>query len=67
MGLLSPGEALSPIWFKIREELEKRLKDVRSKLENPQLDHEQTQTIRGRILELKSMLDFAKEDPDVTD
>lgn len=61
---LSPAEASSPAWFKISAVLAKRLKSAQSKLEG-NLTFDETNRVRGQILELKYLLKLSEEDPDV--
>lgn len=67
MGFLSSGESLHAVWQKVRTHAEERLQNARLKLEAPTLSHEQSGVLRGRILELKHLLNADKDDPEIKD
>jgi hypothetical protein len=51
--------------MKIRDALETRLIEARAQLENPATTEKQTEIARGRILELKKILAFGKDEPEM--
>lgn len=59
---LSPIEMETPVWHKIRVELEQRLETLR-KENDGSLSHDETQKIRGRIAEVKTILSWATTPP----
>lgn len=48
-------DLLNPVWIRIRDHYIKRLADLRAKNDN-RLDADETARLRGRILEVKSIL-----------
>ena len=63
---LSPHEFQSPLWVKLEEHCEERLRKHRIKLES-RLDELETSRLRGQIAEIKSFLEMAKPSRQETD
>lgn len=61
---LTPVEVANPLWFKIKGILEARLKSARGKLE-ANLGLDETNRVRGEIIELKALLKIEEANPDV--
>lgn len=64
MGFLSSGERLSPIWVKFRTHCEERLESARRQLES-NLTLDETNRVRGRIIELRAILKADQDDPQI--
>lgn len=58
--ILNQADIRSPMWVKMKKHLEDRLADHRRTLDND-LDERVTTRTRGRILELKYLLDLGQE------
>jgi len=63
---LSPHEFQSPLWVKLEEYCEEKLRKHRIRLES-RLDELETARLRGQIAELKSFLEMAKPSKQETD
>lgn len=61
---LTPAEAANPLWAKIKWILEARLKSARGRLE-ANLGLDETNRVRGEIIELKALLKLDEANPDV--
>lgn len=59
---LTEGEKQTPFWFKLKKHLQEELESSRSKLESPQITHDQSLLLRGEILRLRKLLDMEKQD-----
>lgn len=62
--LLSAFDRISPVWTAIDKHLNERIEVLRSKNDGD-LDQIETAKIRGRIAELRAMLDLGKEPIDI--
>lgn len=61
---LTPGEKNSALWKKLHEHLEERLEKARLQLESS-LSIDETNRVRGKILELKAFLQLGDDKPTV--
>lgn len=59
---LTAGERQSPLWLKLKDHLEARLRMARGKLEGDQPETS-TANWRGRVAELKGLLALGDEPP----
>ena len=64
MGFLTTGERVSAAWMAIRTRCETRLEQTRLKLEG-NLGIDETNRLRGRILELRALLAADKDSPEM--
>jgi hypothetical protein len=60
--VLEPGDRANPLWPRIERHLQQRLVNLRAQLEGPK-DIDETNRLRGRIAEVKALLDCAKDKP----
>lgn len=58
--LLTVGDRLSPLWAKVSKHLEARLHSLRCQNDGDK-NTEETAKLRGRIAEIKALLDHGKE------
>lgn len=63
--VLTDGERISPLWIKIRTELEEKLNNLRSKNDNENLTERETAALRGRINCYKSILGLGNDTPPI--
>jgi len=63
---LTEDQKHSAMWMAIEAELNERLNDLRKQNDGDRT-HEETAKLRGRIEEVKRMLDWAKPDPIIQD
>ena len=63
---LTDAEKVSPLWIKIKEHVEQRIKDHRASNDKTQ-PVEATEKLRGRIEELKDLLKLEKERPQINE
>lgn len=61
--VLSDGERINPLWFKLKERLETMLADRRKRNDSPKLDPTQTAALRGEINLLKAILAYGDAPP----
>lgn len=61
---LTPSERVNPIWIKISNMLKERLAKARV-TNDRKLSIEDTNVLRGRIAELKSLISIEQENPEV--
>ena len=61
--LIEPHEAQTALWKKVKKHLESRLDIHRRKNDNKSLDAVETALLRGRIAELKILLDLDTPKP----
>ncbi len=59
---LNQLEAQTPLWFAIRAHYEQRLSALRAQNDSMSLDPIKTAELRGRISEIKGLLQFDKPD-----
>lgn len=59
---LTDGEKQTQLWARLKKHLLEELESARSKLETPQLTHEQSLLLRGEVLRLRKLLDMEKEE-----
>lgn len=64
--VLTPSEADNPVWQKVKAHLEKHLATLRAQ-NDKSLDHDKTAFKRGRIAEVKRMLELDKPLPETED
>lgn len=62
MKVLSPAEFKAATWSKLKAHYEERLVELRAK-NDTDLDPDKTARLRGRIEEVKYLLDLATPDP----
>ena len=60
---LTPTEKQSALWRKIDEFLGEELLSARIRLENPSLNFEQTQLLRGQVQLINRLKDLNKDKP----
>lgn len=53
----------SPTWITVREHAEKRLQQLRERLETPGMDQPTTESVRGSLKELRELLALPDEKP----
>lgn len=63
---LTSHERINPLWRRIEQHLEDRLAVLRAKNDSD-LDPNETARLRGRILEIKSLLDIGQDAPEAPD
>lgn len=61
---LTSEEASNPVWLKAKLIIERRLRSAQTKLEG-NLTPDETNRVRGRILELKELLKLGDANPEV--
>jgi len=59
---LTDGEKQTPLWARLKKHLADELEVARSKLESPQITHDQSLLVRGDIMRIRKMLDMDKQD-----
>lgn len=59
---IGPAERMNPLWLRLNEHLNERLEQLRSQLEGDK-NIDETNRLRGRIREVKALLDTAKDQP----
>lgn len=59
-----PGDFNSGLWVRLRKHYEERLGELRAKNDAP-LSAEETAAIRGRIAEIKRLLDLDAPPPEI--
>jgi len=62
MEKLTPSQRLEPLWRLLVERLQDRLMELRAK-NDTNLTESETAMLRGRIAELKAVLDMGTDDP----
>lgn len=62
MKLLTEADTHNPLWLKLKEHLESRLQSARCRNDGF-LNSNETERLRGRIAEMKYLLDQAKPGP----
>ena len=62
---LLPHQVDSPLWRSIEKELQVHLENLRAQNDNPNKDADQTAFLRGRIAEVKRLLNIAEPEPEV--
>ena len=64
--MLTQHEQQDPVWMKLKDHLEKKLTDLR-KQNDSDMPEDKTIKLRGRIFELKKLLDLGNPKPDIED
>lgn len=60
--ILTEGEKSSPLWMRLKEHLETKLREARGKNDGPQSETE-TATLRGQIRTLRGLIALDEESP----
>lgn len=62
----SPNTLASPAWAELQQHLKQRLEDLRKQNDDIGLDAEQTATMRGKIHEVKRLMQLGATQHEVT-
>lgn len=62
---LTAAEKSSPVWFKLKNYLERRLESARVRNDDARLSPDATAALRGEIKALKGLLALGKELPPI--
>jgi hypothetical protein len=62
-GVVGRLNEYSETWVFVRDHCEKQLAELRENNDNPSLDEQKTAVLRGRIYELKEILELPKPRP----
>lgn len=64
---LEPADRLNPLFQKLLDGWNEELAALRAKNDNPKLTPDETQTLRGRIQQLKAHIALGDETPLISD